>query len=69
MRWTSPSRGPVPPSRFIPIAEATGLILPLGEQVLREACRQTADWRRRGLLPHGFVTWVNSPARQLAGAA
>ena len=67
VRWTSPSRGPVPPSRFIPIAEATGLILPLGEQVLRAACRQTADWRRRGLLPPGFVTWVNVSARQLAG--
>jgi len=67
VRWTSPSRGPVPPSRFIPIAEATGLILPLGEHVLRAACRQTADWRRRGLLPPGFVTWVNVSARQLAG--
>jgi diguanylate cyclase (GGDEF)-like protein/PAS domain S-box-containing protein len=68
VRWTSPSRGPVPPSQFIPIAEATGLILPLGEHVLREACRQTADWRRRGLLPPGFVTWVNVSARQLAGS-
>jgi diguanylate cyclase (GGDEF)-like protein/PAS domain S-box-containing protein len=67
VRWTSPSRGPVPPSRFIPIAEATGLILPLGEHVLRAACLQTADWARRGLLPPGFVTWVNVSARQLAG--
>jgi diguanylate cyclase (GGDEF)-like protein/PAS domain S-box-containing protein len=67
-RWTSPTRGPVPPSQFIPIAEATGLILPLGELVLREACRQTADWERRGLLPPEFVTWVNVSARQLAGS-
>ena len=66
-RWTSPTRGPVPPSQFIPIAEATGLIVPLGELVLREACRQTADWERRGLLQAGFVTWVNVSARQLAG--
>jgi diguanylate cyclase (GGDEF)-like protein/PAS domain S-box-containing protein len=65
-RWTSPSRGPVPPSHFIPVAEATGLILPLGEAVLREACRQTAEWERRGLLPPGFVTWVNVSAHQLA---
>jgi diguanylate cyclase (GGDEF)-like protein/PAS domain S-box-containing protein len=68
LRWASPSRGMVPPSHFIPIAETTGLILPLGEHVLREACRQTADWHRRGLLPPGFVTWVNVSARQLAGS-
>ena len=68
LRWTSPSRGPVPPSQFIPVAEATGLILPLGELVLREACRQTADWERRGLLPERFVTWVNVSPRQLAGS-
>jgi len=69
VRWTSPSRGPVPPSQFIPVAEATGLILPLGELVLREACRQTADWQRRGLLPQRFVTWVNVSPRQLVGSA
>jgi diguanylate cyclase (GGDEF)-like protein/PAS domain S-box-containing protein len=68
LRWTSPTRGQVPPSHFIPIAEATGLILPLGEYVLREACMQTADWQRRGLLPPRFVTWVNVSARQLAGS-
>jgi diguanylate cyclase (GGDEF)-like protein/PAS domain S-box-containing protein len=67
-RWTSPARGPVPPSQFIPVAEATGLILPLGELVLREACRQTADWERRGLLPGQFVTWVNVSGRQLVGS-
>jgi len=68
LRWTSPSRGPVPPSQFIPVAEATGLILPVGELVLREACRQTADWARRGLLPEEFVTWVNVSQRQLVGS-
>ncbi len=68
LRWTSPSRGMVPPSHFIPIAEATGLILPLGEYVLRESCRQTVDWQRRGLLPPRFVMWVNVSARQLAGS-
>ncbi|HSD01011.1 MAG TPA: EAL domain-containing protein, partial [Gaiellales bacterium] len=68
VRWTSPTRGPVPPSQFIPVAETTGLILPLGELVLREACRQTAEWEGRGLLPGGFVTWVNVSARQLAGS-
>ncbi|MDP9225353.1 MAG: bifunctional diguanylate cyclase/phosphodiesterase, partial [Actinomycetota bacterium] len=66
LRWQSPTRGPVPPSRFIPLAEATGLIHPLGEFVLREACQQTAQWRRAGILPERFVTWVNVSGRQLS---
>jgi diguanylate cyclase (GGDEF)-like protein len=66
LRWNSPTRGQVPPSQFIPIAEATGLIFPLGEFVIREACRQTAEWMRAGLLPDRFVTWVNVSAKQLA---
>jgi diguanylate cyclase len=65
LRWSSPSRGPVAPVTFIPIAEATGLILPIGEFVVREACRQTARWREDGLLPDEFVTWVNLSVRQL----
>jgi diguanylate cyclase (GGDEF)-like protein/PAS domain S-box-containing protein len=68
LRWNSPRRGLVPPDRFIPVAEATGLILPLGEFVLREACNQTASWRRESVLPENFVTWVNLSGRQLAGA-
>jgi diguanylate cyclase (GGDEF)-like protein/PAS domain S-box-containing protein len=64
-RWHSPTRGMVSPAQFIPIAEATDLIFPLGEFVLREACRQTARWRREGLLPQPFVTWVNFSAKQL----
>jgi diguanylate cyclase (GGDEF)-like protein/PAS domain S-box-containing protein len=66
LRWNSPTRGLVPPMRFIPVAETTGLILPLGEFVLREACRQTAEWRSAGRLPESFVTWVNLSAKQLA---
>jgi diguanylate cyclase (GGDEF)-like protein/PAS domain S-box-containing protein len=68
LRWDSPRRGLVPPDRFIPVAEATGLILPLGEFALREACLQTARWREEGVLPENFVTWVNLSGRQLAGA-
>jgi diguanylate cyclase (GGDEF)-like protein/PAS domain S-box-containing protein len=49
VRWRSPERGLVPPNEFIPIAEETGLILPLGEWVLRQSCTQAADWRARGL--------------------
>jgi EAL domain-containing protein (putative c-di-GMP-specific phosphodiesterase class I) len=66
VRWNSPRRGLVSPGRFIPVAEATGLIGPLGEFVLREACRQTAEWGRAGRLPESFVTWVNLSAKQLA---
>ena len=67
VRWNSPRRGLVPPDRFIRVAEATGLILGLGEFVLNEACTQTAQWRREGLLPEKFVTWVNLSGRQLVG--
>jgi diguanylate cyclase (GGDEF)-like protein/PAS domain S-box-containing protein len=44
LRWCSASRGIIPPSTFIPLAEESGLIIPLGEWILREACREAASW-------------------------
>jgi diguanylate cyclase (GGDEF)-like protein/PAS domain S-box-containing protein len=66
LRWNSEKLGSVPPDRFIPVAETTGLIFELGEFVLHEACAQTTKWRQAGLLPDGFVTWVNVSAKQLS---
>jgi diguanylate cyclase (GGDEF)-like protein len=49
LRWTHPTRGLVPPAQFIPIAEDCGLILPIGNWVLREACKQARIWVDTGL--------------------
>ncbi|WP_018137697.1 MULTISPECIES: EAL domain-containing protein [unclassified Thioalkalivibrio] len=49
LRWNDRELGAVPPSRFIPSAEANGLILPLGDWVIRRACQQLADWAQQGV--------------------
>lgn len=62
IRWQPPQGGLVSPEVFIPIAEETGLIVQLGERVLREACRQNLAWQQKGYPPHRIS--VNISARQ-----
>ncbi len=62
LRWLHPEDGMVPPARFIPVAEDSGIIVPLGEWVIREACRQAMAWRALGLPP--LVIAVNLSAVQ-----
>jgi EAL domain-containing protein (putative c-di-GMP-specific phosphodiesterase class I) len=60
LRWSNQGRGPIPPDEFIPVAEETGLILPLGTWVLETACREAASW------PGCYRIAVNVSPRQLA---
>lgn len=62
VRWQHPDRGLVSPAHFISLAEETGLIVPMGEWVLREACRQQKDWLNRGI--HVGKVAVNLSPRQ-----
>ena len=62
LRWEHPERGLIGPDQFIPLAEETGLIVPIGEWVIRNACRQLKRWMDRGLPP--MLIAVNVSARQ-----
>ena len=62
IRWNHPKLGMIPPMKFIPMAEETGLIVPIGDWVLREACRQNKAWQNAGLPP--MAVSVNVSARQ-----
>jgi EAL domain-containing protein (putative c-di-GMP-specific phosphodiesterase class I) len=63
IRWQHPEHGIIPPLDFIPLAEETGMIVPIGEWVLREACRQAARWNERRETP--LTVSVNLSAVQL----
>ncbi len=64
LRWNSPEFGLILPGQFIPLAEESGLIVPIGEWVLAEACRTLAAWRRAGIDPR-LVMAINVSALQL----
>jgi diguanylate cyclase (GGDEF)-like protein len=64
LRWNHPELGAVSPGQFIPLAEETGLIVPIGRWVLKEACAQNMAWQRRGLRPVTMA--VNLSPRQFA---
>lgn len=66
VRWQHPTRGLLPPSEFIDVAEQTGLIAELGTWVLREAVGQAARWNRAGVTDSGAKMAVNLSTRQLA---
>jgi diguanylate cyclase (GGDEF)-like protein len=68
VRWEHPKLGLVPPGRFIPVAEETGLIVPLGAWVLQEACRQGQAWQGQRPGDPPLVVSVNLSARQLQQA-
>ena len=65
VRWLHPTRGLIPPDRFIPLAEETGLIVPLGDWVLHEACRQAVRWKQKLGLASSFTVSVNLSAKQV----
>ena len=67
VRWDHPERGEVAPLDFIPLAEETGLIVPLGQWVLEEACQQAARWRGQNPAAAPLTVSVNVSARQLEG--
>jgi len=64
LRWQHPELGLIPPGRFIGLAEETGLVLPIGERVLRLACAQSMAWQRAGL--RAVPVSVNLSARQFS---
>jgi diguanylate cyclase (GGDEF)-like protein/PAS domain S-box-containing protein len=63
IRWIHPTKGIIPPNSFIPIAEKTGLILPIGSWVVEESCRQLAKWKQNPKTAH-WVLAVNVSAKQ-----
>ena len=68
LRWQHPQRGLIGPAAFVPIAEETGLILPIGRWVLNEACRQMRQWQERFPAANELTISVNLSGKQFAQA-
>lgn len=66
VRWSHPERGLVPPGLFIPIAEETGLITPIGYWVLSESCRQLRTWQKQNLVNPSVFVSVNLSVKQFS---
>jgi diguanylate cyclase (GGDEF)-like protein/PAS domain S-box-containing protein len=66
LRWEHPRRGLLPPSKFLPIAEETGMIVPIGRWVLRTACSQLRAWKHQFPSLAGLSMSINASARELA---
>lgn len=66
IRWQSPTRGFISPGAFIPVAEETGLIVPMGEWILLTACHQMQQWREQFASARSLVMSVNLSSRQFA---
>jgi diguanylate cyclase (GGDEF)-like protein/PAS domain S-box-containing protein len=65
LRWHDPQEGAIPPDHFIPLAEDTGLIVPMGEWVIREACMALKRWEVQGIPLEDFALHINLSGKQL----
>lgn len=66
LRWQHPEKGMVSPMEFVPIAEDTGLIVPIGNWVIKEACRQLKIWQENGSVDQNLIMSVNLSPKQIA---
>ena len=66
LRWNEPEKGVIEPTEFIHLAEETGLIVPIGDWVIHQACKQLRDWRNAGLTDLGVTVNISAPQLQQA---
>ncbi len=66
LRWDHPERGELLPAQFMHVAEESGIIVPIGEWMIAQACRDTRSWLDSGLVDRGFSMHIDVAARQLA---